>query len=49
MVNRLDNDAWNKFHRDVLGEQKVSLSVLEELDKPEPFHRLNELRRHPQS
>ena len=38
MVDGLDDNAWNKSHRGVLDEQKVSLSVLEELDEPEPSH-----------
>ena len=46
MVDGLDDDAWNKFRLGVLDEQKVSLSVLEELDEPEPSHDPDGLRRH---
>ena len=49
MVGGLDDDAWNKSHRDGLDEQKVSLSVLEELNEPELSHGLDKLHRHPQS
>ena len=48
-VDGLDDGAWNKSHRGVLDEQKVSPSVLEELNEPEPFHDPDGLRHHPQS
>ena len=48
-VDGLDDDTWNKSHRGVLDEQKVSLAVLEELDKPELSHDLDELHRHQRS
>ena len=37
-VDGLDDGAWNKSRLGVLDEQKVSLSVPEELDEPEPSH-----------
>ena len=43
MVDGLDDGAWNKFRLGVLDEQKVSLSVLEELDEPELSHDLDGL------
>ena len=46
-VDGLDDDAWNKSHHGVLDEQKVSLSVLEELDEPELSHDPDGLRHHP--
>ena len=49
MVDGLDDDAWSKSHRRVLDEQKVFLSLLEELDEPEPSHGPHEPRHHPQS
>ena len=48
-VDGLDDDAWNKSHLGVLDEQKVSLSVLGELDEPEPSHGPSRLRPHLQS
>ena len=45
----LDDDAWNKSHRGALDEQKVSLSVPEELDEPEPSHDPDELHRRQRS
>ena len=48
-VYGLDDGAWSKSHRDGLDEQKVFPSAPEELDKPELFHELDELRRHPKS
>ena len=47
MVGGLNDDTWNKFHRNALDEQKVSLSVLEELDEPELSHGPDEPRCHP--
>ena len=49
MVYGLDSNVWSKSHCDGLDEQKVSLSVLEELDEPEPFPDLDKLHHHPQS
>ena len=48
-VDGLDDDAWNKSHRSGLDEQKVSLSVLEELDEPELSRDLDGLHHHQQS
>ena len=48
-VDGLDDDAWNKSHRGVLDEQKVSLSVLEELDEPELSHDPDGLHHRPRS
>ena len=45
-VDDLDDDAWNKSRLGALGEQRVSLSVPEELDEPEPSRDPNEPRRH---
>ena len=44
-VDGLNDGAWNKSRRSVSDEQKVSLSVLEELDEPELSHDPDELRR----
>ena len=48
-VDSLEDKAWNKSHHSVLDGRKVSLSVLEELNEPEPSHEPDELRRHQQS
>ena len=42
-VDGLNDDAWNKSRRGVLGEQKASPSALEELDEPELSHDPDEL------
>ena len=48
-VYGLGDDVWNKSHRSVWDEQKVSPSALEELNEPEPFPDLDKLHCHPQS